>query len=163
MEETKKQGVFGTLCKIAFWIAAVYAALTAVGKLVAKKARELEEKNAGQKKKSYLTVMNGQLVKIGNEEIEEITLRAYLGGVTIDLTEAEFAKETQINITGVISGVAIKVPPMVRVQLTGTNVLSGFANMVPNYEAEDLPVVTVYAQSMMSGIAVQMVPEAKKA
>ena len=163
MEETKKQGVFGTLCKIAFWIAAVYAALTAVGKLVAKKAQELEEKNAGQKKKSYLTVMNGQLVKIGNEEIEEITLRSYLGGVTIDLTEAEFAKETQINITGVISGVAIKVPPMVRVQLTGTNVLSGFANMVPNYEAEDLPVVTVYAQSMMSGIAVQMVPEAKKA
>lgn len=162
MEETKKKSVFGVLCKIVLIAGAVYAAMVALGKLVAKKTKELEEKNAGQPKKNYLAVMNGQMVKISNEPVEEITLRSYLGGVTVDLTEAELGAETEINICGLMSGVAVKVPPMVRVELEGTNILSGFANMVPRYESEDLPVVYVYADSMMSGIAVQMVPEAER-
>ena len=48
-------------------------------------------------------------VKIGNEEIEEITLRSYLGGVTIDLTEAEFAKETQIRYPRLIQMILVLV------------------------------------------------------
>ncbi|MBE5952184.1 MAG: hypothetical protein E7260_11460 [Lachnospiraceae bacterium] len=158
MEQTGKRGFFTGVVKVACVVAAVYAAMVAVGKFVAKRCKELEEKNAGQKNKRYLAVMNGHVVKI-SEPVEEISIRAYLGGVTLDLTEAELEQDTQINITGLMSGVVIKVPPMVRVELQGTNILSGFANMVPNYETEDLPVITVYAESVMSGIAVQMVPE----
>lgn len=161
MEQTKKRGFLAGLFKVACIVAAVYAAMVAIGKFVAKRCRELEEKNAGQKNKRYLAVMNGHVVKI-TELVEEISVRTYLGGVTLDLTEAELEKETQVNITGLMSGVMIKVPPMVRVELTGTNILSGFANMVPTYETEDLPLVTVYAESVMSGIAVQMEPESEQ-
>ena len=160
MEQTGKKGFFAGVLKVACVVAAVYAAMMASGRFVAKRCRELEEKNAGQKNKRYLAVMNGHMIKI-SEPVERISVRTYLGGVTLDLTEAELERDTQINITGLMSGVMIKVPPMVRVELTGTNILSGFANMVPNYESEGLPVVTVYAESVMSGIAVQMEPEKK--
>ena len=161
MEQTKKKGFFSGVLKIVCIVGAVYAAMVAIGKFVAKRCKELEERNAGQKNKKYLAVMNGHVVKI-SEPVEEISVRAYLGGVTLDLTEAELEEETQINITGVMSGVVIKVPPMVRVKLEGTNILSGFANMVPNYETENLPAVTVYAESVMSGIVAQMEPEKKR-
>ncbi len=162
MEETKKKNVFGTLCKVVLAIAAAYGAIYAVGKLVAKKTKELEEKNAGHQKKKYLSVMNGKVIKIGKEPVEEIDIHTYLGGVTLDLTGADFSKEMEVNINSLMSGVIIKVPPMVRVVLDGSNMLSGFANMVPQYETEDLPIVFIYAESLMSGIAVQMVPDVKK-
>lgn len=162
MEEKKKKSGLAVLFKLAVVIGAAYAAVVAVGKFIAKKTKELEEKNCGQTKKKYLSVMNGQIIKIGREPIEEIFIQTYLGGVTLDLTEAVLEKETDVNIRGLMSGVAVKVPPMVRVVLEGTNILSGFANMVPNYEAEELPTVYVYAESVMSGIAVQMVPEASQ-
>ena len=160
--EEKKNGIMGNLCKLALVIGGIYAAMLAVGRFVAKKAQELECKNEGMPEKNYLAVMNGQMIKIGREPLEKITLRSYLGGVTFDLTEAEFTEETEIIITGLMSGVVVKVPPMVRVKLEGTNILSGFANMVPEYETEGLPLVHVHAECLMSGIAVQMVPEAKK-
>ena len=160
--EEKKTGIMGKLCKLAVIIGGIYTAMLAVGRFVAKKTQELECKNEGMPEKNYLAVMNGQMIKIGREPLEKITLRSYLGGVTIDLTEAECKEETEVFITGLMSGVVIKVPPMVRVKLEGTNILSGFANMVPEYETEGLPMIRVYAESMMSGIAVQMVPEVKK-
>jgi len=160
-EKTTKKSAFGVLCKIIFIVIAVYTALKAFGAFVAKKTKELEAKNAGQKSKKYLAVMNGQVIKISKEPVEEISLRSYLGGVTLDLTDALLEQETEISVHGLMSGVVIKVPPMVRVELEGMNFLSGFANMVPKYETEDLPVVYVYAESLMSGVAVQMVPEKK--
>ena len=160
MEQTKKDGLFVRLLKVICVLAAVYAGMVAIGKWISKKCRELDEKNAGEKRKKYLAVMNGRVIKL-SEPLEEVSVRAYLGGVTLDLTEAELEKETEINITGLMSGVEIKVPPMVRVELDGANILSGFANMVPNYESEDIPVIYVYAECVMSGVAVQMVPEGK--
>lgn len=162
MEEKKKKSTFGILCKVVLAVAAAYAAVYAAGKLVAKKTKELEEKNDGQKKKRYLSAMNGKIIKIGKEPVEEIDIHTYLGGVTLDLTGADFSKEMEVNINSLMSGVIIKVPPMVRVVLDGSNMLSGFANMVPQYETEELPVVFIYAESLMSGIAVQMVPDVKK-
>ena len=162
MEETRKKSVFGGFVKLIVVLGAVYAGIVAAGKLVAKKMQQLEKKNVGNKEKKYLSVMNGQVIKISKEPVEEISIQAYLGGVTLDLTEALLEKETEVTIRGLMSGVVVKVPPMVRVVLDGTNILSGFANMVPNYEAEDLPTVYVYAESVMSGIAAQMEPDVEK-
>ena len=106
--------------------------------------------------------MNGKNIKIGNEQVEEIDIHSYMGGVELDLTNAYITQDMDIKIRSVMSGVNIKVPPMVRVILDGTNIMGGFANLVPNYEAEELPTVFVMAENVMGGIAVQMVPEAEK-
>lgn len=156
---TKKSG-FKTAVKVIAVIAAVYSAFVALGRYMAKKSSELDEQNIGQKVKKYLAFMNGRNIKIGNEQIEEIGIRSYMGGVELDLTEAYITQDMDIKIHSVMSGVNIKVPPMVRVIVNDSvNVMGGVANLVPKYEAEELPTIFVSAENLMGGIAVQMVPE----
>lgn len=160
MEETKKGSVFAGLCKAAAVIGLIHAALIALGRYMSMRATEQEKHNEGQKRKRYLTFMNGKDVRISKEEVSEISIRSCMGGVNLDLTDAYITEDMEIKIKCVMSGVSIKVPPMVRVELGGSNVMSGFANLVPNYEAEGLPTIYIYAESIMGGISVQMVPEA---
>ena len=158
MENKRETGITVFLKGMAF-VTALCSLAVAVGRWMSKRSRELEKANVGQKNKKYLAFMNGKLIKIGKEDVEEIDIKTFAGGVTLDLTRAEITKDMDVKIQGVMSGVFIKVPPMVRVVLDGANIMSGFANMVPNYERKDLPTVFVYAESVMGGIAVQMVPE----
>ena len=151
---------FGTAVKVIAMIAAVYGAFVAIGRYMAKKSSELDEQNIGQKVKKYLAFMNGRNIKIGNEQIEEVNIRSYMGGVELDLTEAYITQDMDIKIHSVMSGVNIKVPPMVRVNVSDSvNVMGGIANLVPKYENEELPTIFVSVENLMGGIAVQMIPE----
>lgn len=151
---------FGAAVKVIAAIAAVYSAFVTVGRYMAKKSSELDEQNIGQKVKKYLAFMNGRNIKIGNEQIEEVNIRSYMGGVELDLTEAYITQDMDIKIHSVMSGVNIKVPPMVRVNVSDSvNVMGGIANLVPKYENEELPTIFVSVENLMGGIAVQMIPE----
>lgn len=161
-EQVKKEGNFGKAVRVISAIATVYGIFVAVGRYMSKKARELEQKNIGEVSKGYLAFMNGKNIKITNEPVEEIYLSSYMGGVELDLTKAYITKDLDIKIRSVMSGVHIKVPPMVRVILDGNNIMGGFANLVPGYETEELPTIFIMAENIMGGIAVQMVPEAEK-
>lgn len=158
MEDTKKKSGLAALLKVAAVVVAIHGGMIALGKYMAKKSRELELANAGNKEKNYLAFMNGKDVKLGKERLEKISVRSFMGGVVLDLTEAEILKDMDIDIKCVMGGVNIKVPPMVRVILDGSNTMSGFANQVPDYEVEDIPTIYIYAESIMGGICVQMVP-----
>lgn len=160
MEE--KKSWFSRFFKLTVVIGTIMSVIMAISKWVAGKTEELEEENEDRTQKNYLFVMNGQSICLDQEAVEEINIRSYLGGVNLDLSKALLAQETDIDIYGLMSGIVIKVPPMVRVILNGTNILSGFANMVPNYETEDLPTVYVTAECIMSGVSVQMVPEVEQ-
>lgn len=162
LDNVSSKSRFGKAVKVCVGIAAVWAAFMAVGRCMSRKAKELEQKNIGQKIKNYLICMNGKNIKIGNEPLEEINIKTYMGGAELDLTEACITSDVDIKIHSLMSGVNIKVPPMVRVRLDGTNIMGGFANLVPNYEAEELPTIFVYADNVMGGIAVQMVPNVEK-
>lgn len=160
MQEGSKGSTFGTVVKTVVVIGAIHAGLVALGRYMSNKAKELEQDNEGRKSKKYMSFMNGKDIRISREEVEEISIRSMMGGVNLDLTEAYIAEDMEIKIQSVMSGVSIKVPPMVRVRLEGTNIMGGFANMVPNYEKEELPTIRIEADSVMGGIAVEMVPEA---
>lgn len=156
----KQKGSLKTAVKVIAVLAAAYGVFVALGRYMAKKSRELDEQNIGQRVKKYLAFMNGRNIKIGNEQIEEINIRSYMGGVELDLTEAYITQDIDIKIHSVMSGINIKVPPMVRVNMSDSiNIMGGFANLVPNYETEELPTIFVSIENLMGGIAVQMVPE----
>lgn len=160
LQNTTQKSRFCAAVKVVAVIAAVYGAFIAIGRYMAKKSSELDAQNVGQKVKKYLAFMNGRNIKVGNEEIEEIDIRSYMGGVELDLTEAYITQDMDIKIHSVMSGVNIKVPPMVRVNVSDSvNVMGGVANLVPNYETEELPTIFVSVENLMGGIAVQMVPE----
>lgn len=154
--EKNKTGKLGKTIKVLSIIAMIYGAIIAVTRFMAKKSKEMEQENTDNPIKNYLAFMNGRNAKIIKEAVEEISITAFMGGVDLDLTEAYIAKDMDITIKAAMAGVHITVPPMVRVILDGTNIMSGFANMVPGYESEELPTVFICADCIMGGIVVEM-------
>ncbi|MCH5272245.1 MAG: hypothetical protein J1E35_01100 [Lachnospiraceae bacterium] len=155
----EKKSLFGRLFHLVMFAVAVYGAVTAVAKVMLRLSNRLEEDNEGNEKKRYLNFMNGRNIRFSNEKVSNVEINAIAGGVELDLTEAELAPETTVFVRAFMSGIVVKVPPMVRVEVETADVLSGFLNMVPNYESENLPVVYLTTQSIMSGIRVEMEPE----
>jgi hypothetical protein len=79
-----------------------------------------------------------------------------MGGVDIDLREAELADGAEILATAVMGAVTITVPPGVSVELSGFALMGG--NTGPNDKSlplPDAPVVHVRAYSLMGGVVVE--------
>jgi Domain of unknown function (DUF1707)/Cell wall-active antibiotics response 4TMS YvqF len=79
-----------------------------------------------------------------------------MGGVDIDLREAELADGAQILATAVMGAVTITVPPGVSVEMSGLAIMGG--NTGPDDKSlplPDAPVVHVRAYSLMGGVVVE--------
>ncbi len=79
-----------------------------------------------------------------------------MGGVDIDLREAELADGAEILATAVIGAVTITVPPGVSVEMSGFALMGG--NTGPDDRSlplPDAPVVHVRAYSLMGGVVVE--------
>ena len=152
----KQKSFLGTLFRLAMFAVAVYGAVTAAKKAMARLTRRLEEDNDGNERKRYLSFLNGRTISFEDEYVTGIELNAVTSGVELDLTGAELSEDTEVCVRGLLSGVVIKVPTMVRVEVDDTDVLSGFMNLVPNYENEDLPVIRLKVQSLLSGVKVEI-------
>lgn len=155
-EEKKETSFLGKAFRLAMFALAVYAAVTAFARVMCRLAGRLEEDNEGKEKKRYLNFMNGRNIRFDGEVLSTVEVNAVAGGVELDLTEAELSENMSVCVRALMSGVVVKVPPMVRVEVEDTEVLSGFVNLVPNYEKEDLPVIHLKAQSLLSGVKVEM-------
>lgn len=158
-EEKKEKSLIGRLFRLAMFAVAVYGAVTALARVMLRLANRLEEDNEGSEKKRYLNFMNGRNLRFAGEKLSDVEVNAVAGGVELDLTEAELSEETCVCVRAFMSGVVVKVPAMVRVEVDDTDVLSGFVNLVPNYEKEDLPVIYLKVQSLLSGVKVEMKAE----
>lgn len=157
----EKKSLFGRLFRLVMFAVTVYGAVTAAAKVMLRLSNRLEEDNEESGKKRYLNFMNGRNIRFANEKVSDVEINAAAGGVELDLTEAELARETTVFVRAFMSGIVVKVPPMVRVEAETSDVMSGFINMVPNYENKDLPVIHLTARSIMSGIRVEMKQEAE--
>ena len=81
---------------------------------------------------------------------------SFMGGVDIDLREAELADGAEILATAVMGAVTITVPPGVSVEMSGFALMGG--NTGPNDRSlplPDAPVVHVRAYSLMGGVVVE--------
>jgi hypothetical protein len=81
---------------------------------------------------------------------------ALMGGVKIDLREAELADEVVITTTAVMGGVEVIVPHGVSVEMSGFAVMG--ANSGPDDKVPPLPgspVIRVRAFSLMGGVSVE--------
>jgi Domain of unknown function (DUF1707)/Cell wall-active antibiotics response 4TMS YvqF len=79
-----------------------------------------------------------------------------MGGVDIDLREAELADGAEILATAVMGAVTVTVPPGVSVELSGFALMGG--NSGPDDKSlplPDAPVVHVRAYSLMGGVVVE--------
>lgn len=159
-KEAKKSNSFiGCMFRLAMFAAMVYGAVTAVKKAMARLAVKLEADNDGSEKKRYLNFMNGRNICPTDEKVSDIEVNSIASGVEVDLTEVELSEETFVTVRSLLSGVVIKVPSMVCVEVEDTDIVSGFINLVPKYENEDLPVLRLKVQSLFSGVKIEMKTE----
>ncbi|MBQ9767079.1 MAG: hypothetical protein IJW37_03140 [Lachnospiraceae bacterium] len=158
-EEKKSKSLIGCLFRLAVFAATVYGAVTAAKKAMARLAVKLEAENEDSEKKRYLNFMNGRTVCPKDETVSAVEVNSMAAGVEVDLTEVELSENTVVTVRSLFSGVVIKVPSMVRVEVEDTDIVSGFMNLVPKYEAENLPVIHMKVQSLFSGVKVEMKAE----
>lgn len=157
--EKEEKSFLGTLFRLVMFAVAVYGAVTAAKKVMARLSRRLEEENEGNEKKRYLNFLNGRTISFEDEPVSDIEVNALAAGVELDLTGAELSGETEVCVRALFGAVVVKVPPMVRVEVDDMNIVSGFMNLVPNYEQDILPVIHVKVQSLLSCVKIEMKTE----
>lgn len=155
MDNKQKNGFLHLLTLVA----AAYGLIQAIAALMMWEGKRLERESSGKPKKKFLNFMNGSTRKIKGEMVEKIELISVIGGTELDLTGCILAPVTEISVSAVMSGVVIKVPPMVEVQEDVRSIMGGVANLVPDYDREGLPVIRLDVESIMSGVTVKVIVE----
>ena len=159
-KEAKKSSSFiGCMFRLAVFAATVYGAVTAAKKAMARLAVKLEAENENNEKKRYLNFINRRTVCPADETVSAVEVNSMAAGVEVDLTEVELSENTVVTVRSLFSGVVIKVPSMVRVEVEDTDIVSGFMNLVPKYETENLPVIHLKVQSLFPCVKVEMKAE----
>ena len=103
-----------------------------------------------------MAIMGGEERKGRWRPARRTNALSIMGGVDIDLREAELADGAEILATAVMGAVTITVPPGVSVEMSGFALMGG--NTGPNDKSlplPDAPVVHVRAYSLMGGVVVE--------
>ena len=84
---------------------------------------------------------------------------AIMGGASLDLREARFPPGVvELDVTAVMGGIEIVVPPGLAVQMHGSAIMGGFADVdrAPANPDPDAPLLRVRGLTMMGGVSVSM-------
>jgi hypothetical protein len=84
---------------------------------------------------------------------------AVFGGANLDLREAHFPPGVvDIEVTAIMGGINIVVPPGLAVQMHGSAIMGGFAdvNRAPANPDPDAPLLRVHGLTIMGGVNVEM-------
>ncbi len=83
---------------------------------------------------------------------------AVMGGMTIDLTEAEISTSATLELTAVAGGIDVTVPTNWRVEMASTVFAGGVENLTDPDAADDgAPLLLVDARAYFGGIAIRSV------
>lgn len=81
---------------------------------------------------------------------------AVMGGMTIDLTEAEISTSATLELVAVAGGIEVTVPANWRVEITSTVFAGGVENMTdPDAVADEAPLLLVDARAYFGGVAIR--------
>ena len=79
-----------------------------------------------------------------------------MGGMTIDLTEAEVSTSATLEVTAVAGGIDVTVPAGWRVEMASTVFAGGVDNLTnPDAPADGAPLLLVDARAYFGGIAIR--------
>jgi hypothetical protein len=84
---------------------------------------------------------------------------AIFGGANLDLREARFPPGViDIEVTAVMGGINIVVPPGLAVQMHGSAIMGGFADVSrsPAHPDPDAPLLRIHGHTMMGGVNSEM-------
>jgi hypothetical protein len=99
-------------------------------------------------------VIHGETLKSRAQAFRGGTVRAWLGGVAIDLREATLAPDARLELNGVLGGIAIRVPTGWRVEANVESLAGGVAVDVPDPEDPAAPLLRIEGRTLLGGVAV---------
>ncbi|MGE5454130.1 MAG: LiaF transmembrane domain-containing protein [Methylocystaceae bacterium] len=104
---------------------------------------------------NYFALFSGNDTKNSSQNLQGGSATAIFGGVTLDLREAKVTQNITFNTTAMFGGVAILVPPQVRVRVTGVPLFGGNDVKVVSPNDESLPLVTFNCISIFGGTEIK--------
>lgn len=152
----EKRTLFGKLFHLAVVAATIYGAVKAMAAFVRRLTRKAEEDNPWSDRKRYMAIGSEKNLSLSGEKLTSAEVYGVGGAIQMDVSEAELSPVTEVSMRVFMSGVILTVPPMVRVQVESKQVASGVMNLVPAYENEELPLIYVTVNSLMSAVRVQV-------
>ena len=83
------------------------------------------------------------------------SLTAIMGGIDVDLREADIVGGADLSVFTVWGGVEIKVPPTWRVQVNGLQLLGGWTDKTSQPLDPAAPVLRVHVTAIMGGVEIK--------
>lgn len=110
----------------------------------------------GRAKANLVGIMSGVVRKGLWVAPERINCVAIMGGIELDLTEAQLsAMETVMNVTAIMGGVEIRVPAGMTVIVEGVGIMGAFEDSAHQTYGRDAPVLRVTGVALMGGVQVK--------
>ena len=103
---------------------------------------------------ALVAALNGIDLKSRAKAFRGGSMFSWLGGIAVDLREAELADGAHLDVHSAFGGVAIRVPTGWRVESNVKAIAGGVAISVPEPEAPDAPTLTLEGFTVFGGIAV---------
>jgi hypothetical protein len=100
-----------------------------------------------------VAIQNGIDLKSRAQAFRGGSMLAWLGGISVDLREAQLAPDARLEVGSLFGGIAIRVPPDWRVE-SNVKALGGGVAVSPPPDAEDAPTLRLDGFTAFGGIAV---------
>jgi predicted membrane protein len=104
-------------------------------------------------------VLGGVKRNVCSKDFRGGELTAVMGGIDLDLRQAEIKDEAVIEVVAVMGGVEIKVPEEWHVIMQGTPVLGGFVNNANTPKEENAKRLILKGTAVMGGVEVRNTDE----
>jgi hypothetical protein len=82
------------------------------------------------------------------------SMLAWLGGIAVDLRDAELAPDARLSVNTLFGGIAIRTPPGWRIESTTKALFGGVDARSPDGVEPDAPVLTLDGLAVFGGVAV---------
>lgn len=147
-------GWIGRYWPVALILVGLAILLEATG---ASRRRETERSERGEDWLDSSAFMSGRKERVTSHAWRGGDVTAIMGGVELDLRDAEPAAEGAVlDVTAVMGGVEVRVPEGWRVELRGTPILGGFEDKTTSPRgAERPPTLRVVGTAVMGGVEVK--------
>jgi hypothetical protein len=135
------------LFKLGFWAGSIASALLMKRMFPSRGDAESDEV-------ALVAILDGIELKSRAHAFRGGSMFTLLGGIAVDLREAQLAPDAHLDVGSLFGGIAIRVPPGWRVEAHVQTVGGGVAVKTPEPDSDDAPTLTIDGFSAFGGIAV---------
>jgi hypothetical protein len=135
------------LFKLGFWTGSITSALLLKRAFPSRGDAESDEV-------ALVAILDGAELKSRAQAFRGGSMFTWLGGIAVDLREAQLAPGAHLDVRSILGGIAIRVPPGWRVESDVKAIGGGAAVDVPDPESHDAPTLRIDGFSAFGGVAI---------